>query len=47
MTILWLSIGLLAAVVLFFGWALCAAAKRGDEMNDELAQFSHRWVERS
>lgn len=45
--ILWLAAAVFVALVWFFGWALCAAAKRGDAMDDELAQFSHRWVERS
>lgn len=45
MTILWLSIGLLVALFMFFMWTLCLAAKRGDEM-DELAQFHHGWDDR-
>lgn len=45
-TILWIAAAFFVALIWFFGWALCAAAKRGDAMDDELAQFHHGWRDR-
>lgn len=45
MTVIYILAAIFVALFMFLVWGLCAAAKRGDEM-DELAQFSHRWVER-
>lgn len=45
-TILWIAAAFFVALIWFFGWALCAAAKRGDAMTEE-CEFNHDWVERS
>lgn len=44
-TILWIAASLFVLAIYVLGWALCAAAKRGDEM-DEDCQFTHDWAER-
>jgi len=35
MTWIWIGLGIWILVALLFGWLLCMAAKRGDEMMSE------------